>query len=112
MKKNLQSLTFDLFVYSFVVTIFDKHLKLETMKTITEVTFKNDITKVKFLSNQTLDLRYANKMMETDFSGMGYDPNFDAGVDGFANYLHEFTTSKWSDFSQDQIKVIKDIFCL
>ena len=101
-----------MFIYPFVGCIFVETKTLENMKTITEVTFKNDITKVKFFSNQTSDLRYANKMMETDFAGMGYDPNFDAGVDGFANYLDEFTSSKWNDFSEDQIEVIKEIFCL
>ena len=51
-------------------------------------------------------------MMETDFAGMGYDPNFDAGVDGFINYLEEFTNTKWNDFTEKQIDVIKEIFCL
>jgi len=50
--------------------------------------------------------------MSADFAGMGYDPNFDAGVDGFITYLEEFTSTKWYDFSEEQIDVIKEIFCL
>jgi len=85
------------------------------MKTINKtekvVTFKNDPTKVKFFASQAADLISAKRMMETDFEGMGYDPNFDAGVDGFANYL-DSTGTRWSDFTDEQIEVIKEIFCL
>jgi len=77
-----------------------------------EVTFKADATKTKFFNNQTADLRHANKMLETDFAGTGYNPNFDAGVDGFASYLEDFTSSRWNDFSTDQIDTIKEIFSL
>ena len=85
---------------------------MKNLQTQKVVTFKKDTTKVKFFANQTSDLRYANKMMGTDFAGMDYDPNFDAGVDGFTNYLEEFTNTKWNDFSDEQIEVIKEIFCL
>ena len=76
------------------------------------VTFAKDTTKVQFFADQTSDLRYANKVMNTDFAGTGYDPNFDAGVDGFVNYLEDFTNTKWNDFTDEQTDVIKEIFCL
>ena len=85
---------------------------METLEKQVEVSFKGDKDKVKFFKSQTSDLRRANKMMETDFAGTGYDPNFDAGVDGFANYLEEFTNSKWNDFNDAQVETIKHIFCL
>ena len=85
---------------------------MEATKNRTEVTFRRDSSRVKFFKDQTADLRAANKMMQADFAGMGYDPNFDAGPGGFANYLHKFTNSTWSDFSEAQIDVIKEIFCL
>ena len=84
---------------------------METLNRVT-VTFNNDSSKVNFFKDQTTDLRAANKMMSADFAGMGYDPNFDAGVDGFITYLEEFTNTKWYDFSEEQIDVIKEIFCL
>ena len=85
---------------------------MEATKNRTEVTFKGDSSKVKFFKDQTSDLRTAAKIMDTDFAGVGYDPNFDAGVDGFINYLEEFTDTKWNDFTEEQIDVIKEIFCL
>ena len=86
---------------------------METTKNkITLVFFKGDSSKVKFFKHQTVDLRAANKMMVTDFAGVEYNPNFDAGVDGFQDYLHNFTNTNWDDFSEEQIDVIKDVFSL
>jgi len=78
----------------------------------TTVTFKKDTSKVKFFKDQTADLRTADNMLNADFAGMEHDPNFDAGVDGFIIYLEEFTPTKWNEFSDEQIDVIKEIFCL
>lgn len=85
---------------------------MKTLEKQVEVFFKGDKDNVKFFKNQTSNLRHANKMMETDFAGTGYDPNFDAGEMGFAHYLEEFTNSTWNDFNEDQIETIKQIFCL
>jgi hypothetical protein len=74
--------------------------------------FKKDSTKTRFFENQIINLRYANKMLDTDFAGMVYDPNFDAGHEGFFNYLETFTGSKEEDFSEEQVEVIKDVFSL
>lgn len=85
---------------------------MQTQEKQVQVNFKGDLDKVKFFKNQTADLRLANKVMNTDFEGTGYDPNFDAGVDGFAHYLDEFTDSNWNDFNDEQIETIKAIFSL
>jgi len=68
---------------------------------IEEITFENDPTKVKFFANQVSDLRSANKMIETDFSGSEFDPNFEVSVFLFASYLEEFTNTKWDEFSDE-----------
>ena len=76
------------------------------------MTFKKDKTKTQFEKTSVQALASANRVMTADFAGTGYDPNFDAGVDGFINYLHLFTDTKWNDFTDEQIEVIKEIYNL
>jgi hypothetical protein len=88
------------------------NLKTKIMEATKIVTFKGDTSKVKFFANQTANLRIANSALQTDFAGAGYDPDFDAGIDGFISYLEELTDTNWNEFSDEQVEVIKDIFHL
>ena len=67
---------------------------------------------VKFERQDALNLQRANKLMEGDFAGLGYDPNFDVNYDNLCNYIQKFTNTDFSKFSNKQIDCIKSVFCL
>ena len=75
------------------------------------VNFKK-FPKIKFEKQDALNIKKSVKLMERDFAGLGYDPNFDFNYDNLCNYIEKFTNTKHYNFSNEQVDCIKSIFCL
>lgn len=67
---------------------------------------------IKFSLQEIRDCVDANRTLQRDFAGCGYDPDFDAGRNGFLLYLAEFFPETAKSLTRNQENICVIVFSL
>lgn len=67
---------------------------------------------IKFYKEDALNIKKAISLMNKDFKGLNYNPNFDYNFENLSVYIKDFTNTNPNNFNNLQIECIKSVFCL